>query len=107
MTYIKKLSANDSSFGESAFVLSCSSWGRGGGILSIKMLRKKLRWRIAWRYICIVCEGISNKCWHFYILCGQRILSSLFVLLWGKESGFIALDDLKVPAVLLSRPPRH
>lgn len=29
MTYIKKLSANDSSFGESAFVLSCSNWGRG------------------------------------------------------------------------------
>lgn len=30
MTYIKKLNANDSSLGESAFVLSCSNWGSGG-----------------------------------------------------------------------------
>lgn len=34
------------------------------------------------------------------------VLSSLFVLLWGKESGFIALDDLKVSAMLLPWPSR-
>jgi hypothetical protein len=45
VTYIKKLSTNDSSFGESTFVLSYST-GEREKILSVKMLRKKLGWRI-------------------------------------------------------------
>lgn len=47
VTYIKKLSASDSSLGESTFVLSCSTGEGGGGILSREMLRKKVGWRIA------------------------------------------------------------
>lgn len=38
---------------------------------------------------------------------GMFFLSSLFVLLWGKESGFTALDDLEVTAMLLPRPSRR
>lgn len=44
MTYIKKLNANDSSLGESAFVLSCSNWGSGeGGDLGYKNAEKETR----------------------------------------------------------------